>query len=229
MINIAIIEDDKGLNGGIVLALKNEKYIFHQYFSLSEARINMQLENMDLIVLDINFPDGSGFDMLREIREKSNVPVIILTANDLEIDEVKGISMGADDYITKPFSLMVLRARIENALKHAGMIGKNLYECDRFSFDFDNMIFMKDGKKVEFSKTEQKLLKILIENRGRQVARNTLVDYVWTDGADYVDENALSVTIKRLRDKLEDEPGKPEYIRTVYGIGYIWRMKQNVY
>lgn len=229
MINIAVIEDDKGLNSGIALALKNEKYVFHQYFSLNDARKNMQLDNMDLIVLDVNFPDGSGFDMLKEIREKSNVPVIILTANDLEIDEVKGISMGADDYITKPFSLMVLRARIENALKHAGKDNKSLYECGKFSFDFTNMIFMKDGKKLDFSKTEQKLLKILIENRGHQVARNTLVDYVWTDGAEYVDENALSVTIKRLRDKLEDEPGKPEYIQTVYGIGYIWRMNRNVY
>lgn len=229
MINIAIIEDDKGLNGGITLALKNEKYVFHQYFLLNDARKNMQLDNMDLIVLDVNFPDGSGFDMLKEIREKSNVPVIMLTANDLEIDEVKGISMGADDYITKPFSLMVLRARIENALKHSGKDNKSLYECGKFSFDFANMIFMKDGKKLDFSKTEQKLLKILIENRGRQVARNTLVDYVWTDGAEYVDENALSVTIKRLRDKIEDEPGKPEYIQTVYGIGYIWRMNQNVY
>lgn len=225
MINIAIIEDDKGLNSGIALALKNDNYVFHQFMSVTEAQKGMHLDLMDIIILDINLPDGSGFDLLSIIRKKSDVPVIILTANDLEMDEVRGFNLGADDYITKPFSLMVLRARIENVLKRRGRAGKCTYESDIFRFDFGNMRFFKRDEEIELSKTEQKLLKVLIENRGHQVLREMLVDYVWTDGAEYVDENALSVTIKRLRDKLEDEPGKPEFIQTVYGIGYIWRIE----
>ena len=223
MRRIAIIEDDKGLNNGIVLALKGEEYQFLQYYSLHEAKSDAAVEKADLIILDINLPDGNGFEYLREIRKQSEVPVIILTANDLELDEVMGLELGADDYITKPFSLMVLRARIKKALKKEKSSQSNIYENEVFSFDFDRMKFCKSQQKIELSKTEQKLLRLLIENKGITLSRTKLVDYIWTDGTEYVDENALSVTVKRLRDKLEDNPAKPQYIQTVYGIGYVWR------
>lgn len=219
MINIAIIEDDKGLNNGIALALKQEDYRFYQYGALEEIR---DIENMDLVILDINLPDGNGFDFLKELRTRSDVPVIILTANDLETDEVMGLNLGADDYVTKPFSLMVLRARIEKLLlkgKRGGMLQKPR-RVGELELDFENMRFLKGGAPVELSKTEQRLLRILVENCGITMKRETLLDKVWTDGAEYVDENALSVTVKRLRDKLEDKDTK--YIHTVYGIGYVW-------
>ena len=223
MIKIAIIEDDKGLNNGIALALKNENYQFAQFFSLTEA-LNAQLySDTDLIILDINLPDGNGFDYLQELRKPSDVPVIILTANDLETDEVMGLELGADDYITKPFSLMVLRARIEKILKQQNKQKQSQYEIGDLVFDFEQMLFKKDGQEFELSKTEQKLLRMLVENSGITLSRAKLVDAIWTGGSEYVDENALSVVIKRLRDKIENTPSKPKYIQTVYGIGYVWR------
>lgn len=217
MTNIAIIEDDQGLNNGIAMALKQEDFRFYQYTSLAEVK---DAEGMDLIILDINLPDGNGFDFLKELRNHSDVPVIILTANDLETDEVMGLNLGADDYMTKPFSLMVLRARIEKILqKRNGK--KALYSFGDLELDFDKMHFSNRGQPVELSKTEQKLLRILVENRNITMQRDVLLDRVWTDGAEYVDENALSVTIKRLRDKLETKETK--YIQTVYGIGYVWK------
>lgn len=224
MKKIAIIEDDKGLNNGIVLALKNEEYEFIQFHSFAEARKGMKGCEVDLIILDINLPDGNGFDYLQEIRKHSGVPVIILTANDLETDEVMGLELGADDYITKPFSLMVLRARIKKALKKfSSAQTQDIYETDELFFDFKQMYFSRNHQEMELSKTEQKLLRLLVENKGVKLSRAKLVDAIWTDGAEYVDENALSVTIKRLRDKIEKNPSKPKYIQTVYGIGYVWR------
>lgn len=222
MKQIAIVEDDKGLNSGIALALKNDDYRFVQAYTICEAE-QLEPDSLDLIILDVNLPDGNGFDFLKKIRQNYDVPVIMLTANDMEMDEVRGLQLGADDYITKPFSLMVLRARIENILRRGGRDSKLVFENEKYRFDFDKLVFCKDGQQIELSRTEQKLLKLLVDNRGRNLTRNMLMDAVWTDGADYVDENALSVSIKRLRDKLEDNPAKPEYIQTVYGIGYVWR------
>ena len=218
MKHITIIEDDIGLNNGIALALKQEDITFFQLYRLGDFQPS---EPTDLIILDINLPDGNGFDFLRKLRQNSDVPVIILTANDLETDEVMGLELGADDYITKPFSLMVLRARIDKVLKKINSSANNVYTDDTYSFDFNKMEFYVDGSSVELSKTEQKLLRLLIQNKGQTLTRDLLVDRIWTDGADYVDENALSVTVGRLRKKLN----ATNYIQTVYGIGYAWRVK----
>lgn len=220
MKQIAIIEDDKGLNTGITLALRNDNYTFHQYYSLSEVK---SLEGFDLIILDIILPDGNGLSLLKTLRQTTQVPVIILTANDLEVDEVMGLEMGADDYITKPFSLMVLRARIEKVLKKVVKTDAEIYGQDRFHFDFGLMKFTVGDQEIELSKSEQKLLRILVMNRNTTVLREVLIDRIWSDHSEFVDENALSVTIKRLRDKLEENSSKPRYIQTVYGLGYVWR------
>ncbi len=218
MKHITIIEDDIALNNGIVLALKNDDYAFRQIFKLGDYKE----ESTDLIILDVNLPDGNGFDFLKKIRETSEVPVIILTANDLETDEVMGLTLGADDYITKPFSLMVLRARIDKVLKKADQ-GKGCIYCDdNYVFDFERMEFKIKGIPVELSKTEQKLLRLLTDNRGITLTRDRLIDSIWTDGAEYVDENALSVTVNRLRGKLAVK-GAESPIRTVYGQGYAWK------
>jgi DNA-binding response OmpR family regulator len=172
------------------------------------------------VLLDINLPDGSGLDFMQECKQNHpSVPVILLTANDTDMDIVEGLESGADDYITKPFSLSVLRARVNTQLrKHSHTPTAGGYVTDGYSFDFAQMKFMVQGESVELSKTEQKLLRILVENQGTTISRNTLVDRIWTDEADFVDENALSVTVKRLRDKLDAQ----DYIKTVYGIGYRW-------
>lgn len=158
--------------------------------------------------------------LLRELKATDPVrPVILLTANDTDMDIVAGLEQGADDYITKPFSLSVLRARVNMHLRKNIARGNGKpYLIDRFVFDFERMQFLADGVTIELSKTEYKLLRLLVENQGRVMGRGSLIDRIWTDGADYVDENALSVTVKRLRDKLRAQ----DYIQTVYGIGYIW-------
>lgn len=222
MKRILIIEDDLSLANGIILALKDSEFTFVQAQDLHCAWREIEVTTFDLIILDINLPDGNGLDFLKELRSYSHVPVIILTANDLETDVVTGLELGADDYITKPFSLMILRARVGARIRSAGPVPIDPILINGFQFSFAKMEFYKNRVPIELSKTEQKLLRILIENRGHSLTRSQLVDAIWTDGGEYVDENALSVTVKRLRDKLEDTPSSPVYIKTIYGIGYTW-------
>lgn len=222
MNQILIVEDDMALSRGITLALKSDELIFKQAYSCKEAMDLLEKENFSLIILDVNLPDGNGFDILQSIRAHSFVPVILLTANNLETDIVAGLEMGADDYIAKPFSLMVLRARVNTQLRKKQVNQTDIVKIGPFAFDFVNMRYEKNNIAIVLSKTEQKLLRILVENKGITLSRANLVDRIWTDGAEYVDENALSVTVKRLRDKLEDKEDIVKYIKTVYGIGYTW-------
>lgn len=223
---ILIVEDDRSLNQGIVLALRQEKLVFYQAFSLREARDFWKDENVNMVLLDINLPDGSGYDFLREIRRYSEIPVLMITANDMEVDEVTGFSLGADDYITKPFSLMVLRARVERMKKRSEQKERtDLYQDQEYVFSFDEMRFQASGQEVMLSKTEQKLLRILTANPGQTLPRERLLEFIWPDGTDYVDENALSVTVNRLRKKLEIN-GEKSPIQTIYGLGYAWERKQ---
>lgn len=225
MNKIMIVEDDKALLNGITLALKCADMEVVPCHNIKSAQTRLADVKFDLVILDINLPDGNGLDLLRELKKTSAMPVIMLTANDMETDIVAGLEMGADDYITKPFSLAVLRARVNTQLRKQTAKNANRFEQNNFVFDFDLMEYFKNGSSVELSKTEQKLLRLLTDNKGITLKRSVLVDRIWTDSADYVDENALSVTLKRLRDKLEDNPAKPQYIKTVYGIGYTWAVK----
>lgn len=218
MKKLLLLEDDTALGRGIQLALQGQEAQVTLVNTLAQAREALGKGRFDLLLLDVNLPDGSGLELLRQVR--GQVPVILLTANDLETDIVTGLESGAEDYITKPFSLAVLRARVNAQLRRGKRDAR--VEVGPFVFDFDRMEFRKDGKALELSKTEQKLLRLLVENRGQTMARGTLVDRIWTDGAEYVDENALSVTVKRLRGKLEENPSAPQYLKTVYGIGYTW-------
>ena len=222
MKRILIVEDDKGLREGIELALKREDFSFVLCESIAGARDALSgMENFDLILLDINLPDGSGYELLKEVKSKGNEPVIILTANDLEMDEVRGLELGAEDYITKPFSLMVLRARIDKALKNTGKGQKQIYQCGDLSISFEDMQVKKGEEEIILSKTELKLLQLLVENKNRILGRDRLIDRIWTEGAEFVDENALSVTVNRLRGKLK-ENGEG-HLQTVYGKGYVWK------
>ena len=225
MQKILLLEDDITLGSGIRLALQSPSVQITLCRTLTQSRGAVADNSYDLLILDVNLPDGSGLDLLGQIRKTSHVPVILLTANDLEMDVVTGLESGADDYITKPFSLAILRARVNAQLRRSIPVKTSCIEIGRFQFDFDRMEFRKDGQAIELSKTEQKLLRILIENRGQTLSRGMLVDKIWTDGAEFVDENALSVTVKRLRSKLEDTPSSPRYLKTVYGIGYTWAVK----
>ncbi len=223
MKHILLLEDDAALGQGIRFALENEGIQVELCTALSQAQSIVPSKDFDLLILDVNLPDGSGLDLLGNVRHcQSAVPVILLTANDLETDIVVGLESGADDYITKPFSLAVLRARVNAQLRRGTPMQRATVELEGFSFDFKWMEFRKNGQLIELSKTEQRLLRILVENRGRVLSRETLLERVWPGGGEYVEENALSVTVKRLRDKLEDTPSRPRFLKTVYGIGYTW-------
>ncbi len=221
MKKLLIIEDDSALANGLCRAFGGGEISAEGAESLKKARLKLKESVFDLVILDVNLPDGSGFDFLTELKADYGCPVIMLTANDLESDIVAGLELGADDYITKPFSLAVLRARVNAQLRRDDRQGRSIFRCDGYVFDFDKMEFTANGAAVELSKTEQKLLRLLTENPGITLSREKLVDRIWTDGAEYVDENALSVTVKRLRDKLRAK----DYIRTVYGTGYTWGKK----
>ena len=198
IMHLLITEDDMALAQGLQLALQEKNRQVLCCKNIQETRQHLHQNQTDLLILDVNLPDGSGFDLLQEIRRTSDLPVILLTANDLEMDIVSGLEQGANDYITKPFSLAVLRARVNTQLRNrtAQMqkeSAKNtqIWEGSIWKFDFTNMRFTVSGQKVELSKTEQKLLALLVQHVGMTVPRETLMDRIWIDGAVYVDENAL--------------------------------------
>ena len=216
MKHILIVEDDTALREGLVAALQNESTAVQSAADLSEARRIILGQVFDLLLLDCNLPDGSGIDLCREVTAVQDVPVIFLTVRDAEIDEVTAFRAGACDYVKKPFSLTILQERISAALRKRSP--NHIYEDNRFRFDFTELTFSADGQRVMLSSTEQKLLAVFCAHKGQILERQTLVDKIWSCDSDYIDENALSVTVKRLRDKLG-----ADCIGTVYGMGYVWK------
>lgn len=215
---VLIIEDDETLSEGIAMTLEEQDREIFRAGTLREGRrLTFQVpEKPDLILLDVALPDGNGFAFCRELKKTSDVPVIFLTASDMELDIVRGLELGGDDYITKPFSLMVLRARVNTVLRRRGRErGKNVILIDGLTLDFGSMTFLREGEPVILSRTEQKLLHVLAANQGQILSRELLLDRVW--GTEYVDDHALTVTVKRLRDKLGTKK-----IKSIYGIGYTW-------
>ncbi|MBQ7300243.1 MAG: response regulator transcription factor [Clostridia bacterium] len=216
MKHILLVEDDTALREGLVTALQSDSFTIRAAADLASARRILREHSFDLLLLDVNLPDGSGIDLCREVTAVQNVPVIFLTVRDAEIDEVTAFRAGACDYIKKPFSLTILQERIAAALRKRSP--NHIYEDSRFRFDFTELVFSADGVRVILSATEQKLLSIFCNHKGQILERQTLVDKIWSCDSDYIDENALSVTVKRLRDKLG-----ADCIGTVYGMGYVWK------
>ena len=221
MSQILLLEDDEALGRGICMALETPSCTVTHCSTCLQAINILQGMVFDLLILDINLPDGSGLELLRTLRQNgTSTPAILLTANDLELDEVTGLEAGADDYITKPFSLAVLRARVNAQLRRSVPVKQDRIELNGFILDFTRMEFSKEGTIIDLSKTEQRLLRLLVENRGRTLPRELLLEKVW-DGGEFMDENALSVAVRRLRGKLGNAP-----IRTVYGVGYTWEVSK---
>lgn len=219
---ILILEDDADLAAGMEMALMSDDFSFTICSTIKEAEEKFRQQTFDLLILDVNLPDGSGFELCRKIRKSSKVSIILLTARDMELDIVRGLECGADDYITKPFSTMVLRARIRALLRRTAPEQETDYAQGPFRFQFATMEFLKNGIPVDLSRTEQRILYLLVFHPGQILTRERLMEWVWPDGTEYVEDNTLSVGIRRLRDKLEDNPSKPEHIKTVYGKGYQW-------
>ena len=218
---ILVIEDDRAISELLCMNLEAAGYETVAAYDGEEAqRLLLWQEDSDLAVVDIMLPGIDGFEVCRRIRAtNTKIGIIMLTARSQEMDKVTGLMTGADDYVTKPFSLAVLRARVNNLLRRAHS-RRTVLELPPFTFDFQEMTYTRNGVPLELSRTEQRLLRLLVEHRGQTLTREQLLDRVW-DGGEFVDANALSVAVKRLRDKLTDAP-----IKTVYGLGYTWEEKR---
>lgn len=226
MNRILIIEDDKALRLGLCFDLEEENYLVTSADTLQKARIILSEQKFDLIVLDVNLPDGNGLDFCKEIKEKLSAPIIFLTACDMETDELRGFEAGADDYVTKPFSTALLRKRISAVIRrYSDVASKNIYDDGFLSINFDNLSASRNGETIFLTPTEYKLIKIFTANKGRVLTRQLLLEKMWDNDGNFVDEHALTVNINRLRNKIEND--KKEYIRTVYGIGYMWTGENN--
>lgn len=217
---VAIIEDDNTISLAIKIFLKRydiEAIIFN---TLGAAE-DIIVKNFDLIILDVNLPDGSGFDYLKWVKEFSNIPVIMLTINSADEYVLKGFENGADEYITKPFSLPILKARIDNIFKRRDMNTTKIV-FNNLILDLNSKTAILDNENLELNRQEFAVLNILLENKNINVIREKIIDLVWGYDLYEVNDNTLTVTIKRLRNKLKDY-GK--YIKTVRGIGYRWEEK----
>lgn len=219
MANIFLLEDDTILSKGISIALKKDGHTVTAAYGYMEALQKYQSQPADLFLLDIHLPDGSGMAFCKKIRETSETPVLFLTANDTEQDMLEGFGAGCDDYIPKPFSIEVLRKKVQAILKRT--IGANpRIQYKNLEVDPHKCLVLLNGNEVHLTSTEYKLLSYFIENKGRIVTKAMLLEQLWDINGNFVDENTVRVNIKRLRQKLHDE--KQEYIATVFGMGYIF-------
>lgn len=220
---ILILEDDESLNNGITYKLNKEGYNVLSAMTIEEAKKLFSDNDVDLVISDINLPDGSGLKFCEDIRKISNVLIVFLTVLEREIDIVTGYEIGADDYITKPFSLMVFISKINAIIKRLDNntnIG-NCITCNDIVLNMIEMKLFKDKEEIALSKSEYKLVKYMMENNKQILTKEQLLTHLW-DNDKYVEENALAVNIKRIRAKVENNPSTPEYIKTVRGVGYVW-------
>lgn len=224
MKEILFIEDDALLNRGICMGLEREGYRMTSGFSIADAhKMIASGKQFDLLLLDANLPDGDGFALCSKIRKNSTLPVILLTARGMDCDMVGGLDAGADDYIVKPVSIRVLTARIQALFRRTvnREVSKH-YKKVPFDFDFEGKVFKKNNISLKLGRREQKLLTYLIVNANQALSREQILDYVWSDERIFVENNALAVSIRRLREKIEVNPAQPQYIINVYGVGYMW-------
>lgn len=217
MIRILIVEDDTVLAEGLQKALESE-YEVTTAGSLRETKECLAQWEYQLLILDINLPDGDGMEFCKTLKQKQNMPVLMLTARDTEQDEITGLEAGADEYITKPFRLGILRARIRLLLRKKQ--GVREYDFGELALDFEKREYHKSGKKLSLSRAEEQILFLLVSHAGQTLTRDYLIENTW-DSYESVEENTLSVCIARLKGKIGTG-----FIRTVYGIGYQWQCEQ---
>lgn len=231
--NIFLLEDDDAIGMGLKYSLEKEGYNVTLTKSVAKAKESFEEKKNDLCILDINLPDGNGYEVCKYIKEKEDVPVIFLTASDAEVNVVMGLEMGADDYVCKPFRIGELMARIKTVLRRAGK-NQSVQEPNDNIIKINNVnIYTNEAKVtitketkgeeelVELTALEYRLLLTFCNNRGTVLSRNKLLEDMWDVSGDFVNDNTLTVYIKRLRDKIEKDPTNPEIIKTVRGLGYI--------
>ena len=217
-----IVEDDENLSRGIVFTFEKEGFEVIAVDSTRAAWDTINQRDIDIVILDLGLPDGDGLDLCRKIREFSDVPVVMLTARDLETDEVQGLTAGADDYITKPFSLSVLKARVSTALRRRDKTEGHTVPAGAFRLDTMLCKLFYRDEEIPLSATEYRLVRYFIVNAGQVLSKEQILLALWDTNGNYVDDNTLQVNISRLRAKIEKEPRTPTVIKTVHGMGYVW-------
>ena len=220
---IFLIEDDEALAEGISFMLEKEGYETERFSACSDSRRALEQTQPDLILLDWNLPDGDGLMLCREISEKWKIPILMITARDMEIDQVMCLESGADDYIAKPFSLAVLKARIAALLRRQGGQSEKAGQLISGQIRVDNkeMRAWKEDEELDLSLTEY-----FLENKNQVLLKEQILSHVWDNGGKFVEENTLMVNIRRLRTKVEKDASHPEYIKTVHGMGYLWEERK---
>ena len=220
MNNILLIEDDMDLQEGLCFSLNMDGYKIDSAKTRKEGEILICKNDYELIIMDCNLPDGNGFEICRNIRKKSQIPILMLTARDTEMDEVQAFQSGVDDYIKKPFSLSVLKLRMENLIRKNCV--KNKIKVKDIVLDKSNCKIYKYGKEVAVSAIEYKLLLYLMENQGQVISKDNILMNIWDNNGKFVDDNIVSVNIRRLRIKIEDDSSDPQFIKTIHGLGYMF-------
>ncbi len=222
---ILLLEDDDSLNHSISLKLKKEGYAVHSAFTVKEALSFFHNKNFSLIICDVSLPDGNGLDFCSRVRQESDVLFLFLTALDREEDIVAGYRQGADDYITKPFSMAALTAKVGALLKRFPTDApKSIVSGDITLFPQEGRV-VKGNQNLALTAKEYSLLSFFMENPMRILSRNQLLEAIWDIEGNFVDENTLSVNIRRLREKIEDDPSAPVILKNIRGLGYIWERK----
>ncbi len=220
--DIFLLEDDEAIGIGLVYSLQNEGYTVTHAKTVKEATKIIAEKTFSLYLLDLTLPDGSGYGVCKQIKEMGDLPVIFLTAYDDEVNVVMGFDLGADDYISKPFRLKELTARIKSVLRRYNKeTADGIIKIKDVTINTTSAKVSKAGEEIILTAMEYRLLLILLNNRGRILSRTQLLENIWDIDDDFVEDNTLTVYIKRLRDKIEDEPNKPEIIKTVRGLGYV--------
>lgn len=218
-VTILIVEDDNTISKHLSQLLRTNGYNVAVASGQREAMERIDEANADLVLLDLSLPDGSGYAVCTYIKQRGDIPVIFLTASDDEASVVTGFNLGADDYVCKPFRAMELLSRIKNVLRRAGK-AQAVFEYDNLSVDTVRAVVYKNNAEVFLSALEYKLLLVFINNKGVTLTRGTLLEQIWDIAGEYVNDNTLTVYIKRLREKIEDDPQNPTIIKTVRGLGY---------
>lgn len=219
--DILIIEDDEILNSGLCYNLQQAGMNPHPAYRISEGRAFLESSACDLILLDVNMPDGNGFDFAREIADRYSVPFLFITAHNLEEEIISGLRIGAGDYITKPFSIKVVIEKVRTILKrYSGLQDNEIIHCGSLEVSLSEHTVRKNGEIIPLTPTEFELLSIFLRNRTQLLTKNFLMERVWDSKGNYVNDHTVSLNVSRLRSKIADE--NCEYIRTIYGLGYKW-------
>ncbi|MBY7014539.1 response regulator transcription factor [Clostridium sporogenes] len=219
MKRIFLVEDDKTIAKNLMLLLRKEGFTVTHASTRSEALSELAGDKFDLALIDISLPDGNGFTVCTEIKERQDIPVIFLTASGDEASVVTGLNIGADDYITKPFRPRELIARIRTALRKSGG-SPSAFEICGLHVDMASGVVKKNGREIFLSALEYRLLLVFINNAKNIITRGRLLDELWDAAGEFVNDNTLTVYIKRLREKIENDPASPQIILTVRGTGY---------